>query len=109
MAGYGVADDGDGNLFFVTSNSDPLINTYTGTTNIQESVVKMPDDLSSVLDLFTPSNAFTLDAQDGDYGSGGVLVLPDQPGPIPHLAVAAGKDGRLFILNRDDMGGGSHS
>jgi hypothetical protein len=34
----------------------------------------------------------------------GVLVLPDQPGPVPHLAVAAGKDGRLFILDRDDMG-----
>jgi hypothetical protein len=33
-----------------------------------------------------------------------VLVLPDQPGPVPHLAVAAGKDGGLFILNRDDRG-----
>jgi hypothetical protein len=33
------------------------------------------------------------------------MVLPPQPGPVPNLAVAAGKDGRLFILNRDDMGG----
>jgi hypothetical protein len=31
-------------------------------------------------------------------------VLPDQPGPTPHLAVAAGKDGKLFIVNRDNMG-----
>ena len=105
MSGYGVADDGFGNLFFVTGNSDPSVDTYTGTTNIQESVVKMPEALTSVLDLFTPSNVFTLDQRDADYASGGVLVLPDQPDPVPHLAVAAGKDGRLFILDRDDMGG----
>jgi hypothetical protein len=65
----------------------------------------MPEALTSVLDLFTPSNVFALDQRDKDYGAGGVLVLPDQPGPVPHLAVAAGKDGRLFILDRDNMGG----
>ncbi len=105
MSGYGVAADSGGNVFFVTGNSDWKGNTYTGTTNIQESVVKMPGDLSKVLDLFTPSNVFPLDVGDMDYGSGGVLVLPDQPGPVPRLAVAAGKDGRNFILNRDKMGG----
>lgn len=105
MSGYGIADDGVGNIFFVTGNSDPHLNTYTGTTNIQESAVKMPEALTSVLDLFTPSNVFSLDRRDEDYSAGGVLVLPEQPGPVPHLAVAAGKDGRLFILDRDDMGG----
>jgi hypothetical protein len=105
MSGYGPADDEGGNIFFSTGNSDPKVNTYTGTTNIQESVVKMPEDLTSVTDLFTPSNSFVLDQEDADVSSGGVLILPDQPGPLAHLAVAAGKDGRLFILNRDDMGG----
>ncbi|HWZ31019.1 MAG TPA: hypothetical protein VNX18_06790 [Bryobacteraceae bacterium] len=105
MSGYGVAADPVGNVFFVTGNSDWTKNTYDGTTNIQESVVKMTGDLSKVLDLFTPSNVFPLDQADADYGSGGVLVLPDQPGPVPRLAVAAGKDGRNFILNRDKMGG----
>ncbi len=105
MSGYGVAADANGDLFFVTGNSDPDLDTYTGTTNIQESVARMSNNLSNVVDLFTPSNVFTLDQQDDDYGSGGVLVLPDQPGPVPHLAVAAGKDGRLFILNRDNLGG----
>jgi hypothetical protein len=104
MSGDGIADDEAGNVFFVTGNSDKYVNTYTGTTNIQESVVKMPEALTSVLDLFTPSNFFSLDQHDTDYSSGGVLVLPDQPGPVPHLAVAAGKDGRLFIVDRDDMG-----
>jgi hypothetical protein len=105
MSGYGIADDGDGNIFFVTGNSDPQQATWNSTTNLAESVVKMPQALTSVLDFFTPSNEFTLDQNDYDYASGGVLVLPDQPGPVPHLAVAAGKEGQLFILDRDDMGG----
>jgi hypothetical protein len=105
MSGYGLAADASGNVFFVTGNSDPAVDTYTGTTNIQESAVKMPSNLIGVLDLFTPSNAFTLDQRDTDYAAGGLLVVPPQPGPVPKLAVAAGKDGRLFILNRDDMGG----
>jgi hypothetical protein len=105
MSGAGPADDGAGNILFVTGNSDRFLNTYTGTTNIQESVVRMPEALSGVLDLFTPSNVFTLDQNDWDLGAGGVLLLPDQPGLIPHLAVAAGKDGRLFIMNRDFLGG----
>jgi hypothetical protein len=40
-----------------------------------------------------------------DFGSGGVMVLPDRSGPFPHLAVAGGKDGRLFVLDRDNLGG----
>jgi hypothetical protein len=105
MSGYGVAADAKGELFFVTGNSDYRQDTYTGTTNIQESVVKMRGDLSGVADLFTPANVFPLDQVDADYGSGGVMLLPDQPGPLTHVAVAAGKDGRQFILNRDSMGG----
>ena len=105
MSGFGIADDGRGNLFFATGNSDPSEFTFTGTTNIQQSAVKMPEALTGPSDIFTPSNAATLDQQDLDFGSGGVLVLPDQPGPIPHVAVAAGKIGYLYILNRDAMGG----
>jgi len=106
MSGAGVAADGLGNLFFTTGNSDDNQPSYTGTTNIPESVVELPASLMVMgnLNLFTPSNEFTLDQNDYDYAAGGVLVLPNQPGPVPHLAVAAGKDGRLFILNRDNMG-----
>jgi hypothetical protein len=45
-----------------------------------------------------------LDQQDVDLGSGGVLVVPDQGGPVPRLAVAGGKDGNMFLLNRDLLG-----
>lgn len=67
--------------------------------------MKVSSDLTTVLDLFTPSNQASLDEADNDFGSGGVLVLPDQPGSTPHLAVAAGKVGSLFLMNEDDLGG----
>ena len=103
MSGYGLAADDAGNILFVTGNSDP--NTYDGVTNIQESVVKISPTLTTMLDVFTPQNQVGLDQGDVDFGSGGVLVLPDQPGSTPHLAVAAGKDGNLFLMNEDNLGG----
>jgi hypothetical protein len=105
MSGYGLAADDSGNVVFATGNSDPSGTTYDGISNIPESVVKVSSDLSSVVDLFTPSDESTLDQQDLDLGAGGVLVLPDQPGSKPHLAVAAGKDGNMYLMNEDDLGG----
>jgi hypothetical protein len=105
MSGYGPATDDEGNIVFVTGNSDPSGTTYDGITNIQESVVKISPTLTTVLDLFTPSNQPYLDAHDADFGAGGVLVLPDQPGSKPHLAVAAGKLGTMFLMNEDKLGG----
>jgi hypothetical protein len=105
MSGYGLATDDSGNILFVTANSDPSGTTYDGINNIQESVVKVSQDLTTVLDLFTPSNVAALDQGDLDFGSGGVMVLPDQVGMIPDLAVAAGKQGTMFFMNEDDLGG----
>ncbi|HEY6338012.1 MAG TPA: hypothetical protein VIW68_05925 [Candidatus Sulfotelmatobacter sp.] len=105
MSGYGPAADDSGNILFVTGNSDPSGSTYDGVTNIQESVVKVPANLGVVLDLFTPSNQGSLDQADADFGSGGLLVLPDQPGSTPHLAVATGKVGTMYLMNEDNLGG----
>lgn len=105
MSGYGLAADDSGNILFVTGNSDYSGTTYDGVSNIQESVVKVSSNLSTVLDLFTPKNQASLDQTDADFGSGGALVLPDQPGSTPHLAVAAGKVGTLFLMNEDHLGG----
>jgi hypothetical protein len=99
MSGYGIAGTGTA-LYFSTGNSDPT--TYDGTTNIQESVVTLSNHLG-LLGTFTPSNVAVLDEGDVDLGSGGVLLLPSQGGNFPNLAVTAGKDGRLFLLNRDAM------
>jgi hypothetical protein len=103
MSGYGPSTDDSGNVLFVTGNS--ASGTYDGITNIQESVVKVSPTLTTVLSVFTPNNQGTLDSGDTDFGSGGVLVLPDQPGSIPHLAVAAGKYGTMYLMNEDNLGG----
>src|SRR5580700_6156907 len=105
MSGYAPAADDSGNIVFVTGNSDPSGTTYNGVSNIQESVVKVSPDLTAVVDLFTPDNVAQLDEGDTDFGSGGALVLPDQPGSKPHLTVAAGKVGTMFLMNEDDLGG----
>src|SRR5262249_49467042 len=70
-----------------------------------ESVLKFPPSAGlTVGDYFTPFNQATLTANDTDLASGGVMVLPDQPGPNPHLLIAAGKEGKIYVINRDDMG-----
>ena len=107
MSGYGPAADDAGNVLFVTGNSES--GTYDGVTNIQESVVKISNTLTTLLDIFTPDTQAIQDQKDSDFGSGGVLVLPDQPGSLPHLAVAAGKDGNLYLMNEDSLGGYSPS
>ncbi|MGH9825013.1 MAG: FN3 associated domain-containing protein, partial [Blastocatellia bacterium] len=56
---------------------------------------------ATVQDYFTPSDQNNLDTQDADLGSGGVLVLPDQSGTYPHLLVEAGKEGNIYVVNRD--------
>jgi hypothetical protein len=102
MSGYGLAADPGGYIYFTTGNTAQ--GSYDATFNYAESAVKMKADLSQPQDWFTPSNVNTLDHDDNDFGSGGAMVLPDQPGNFQHLAVASGKDGRLFVLNRDNMG-----
>jgi hypothetical protein len=104
MSGYAPSVDDSGNVLAVTGNSDYSGTTYDGITNMQESVLKISSDLSSVLDLFTPADWASLDQGDTDFGSGGVMVLPDQQGAYPHLAVAAGKEGNLFLMNEDSLG-----
>ena len=105
MSGYALTADAGGNVLFVTGNSDDSGTTYDGVSNLQESVVKVSPDLSTVLDLFTPANQAHLDEIDADFGSGGVLALPKQAGKVPHLAVAAGKSGQMFLMNEDQLGG----
>jgi hypothetical protein len=104
MSGFGIAAAPvSGNVFFSTGNSGP--GTYDGVNNIQESVVKVDPQLVNLLGVFTPDSENLLDQGDGDLGSGGVLLLPTQPGPFPLLAVAAGKQGMMYLLNRASLGG----
>ncbi len=108
MSGAGIAADSTGSIYFVTGNSDPT--SYDGVDDVQESIVRESSDLSTIQTLFTPSDQPTLDEGDKDFGAGGPLIIPNQKsGTLRHLAVAAGKDGNLFLLNRDSLGGFSPS
>ena len=57
----------------------------------------------TVEDYFTPYNQSRLLGADTDLGSGGVLLLPDQPGNFPHELVEAGKQGTIYLVNRDTL------
>ncbi len=59
-----------------------------------------------VTDSFTPSNQATLDLQDKDLGAGNPVILPDQSvGGHTHLMAEIGKNGTLYLIDRDAMGG----
>jgi len=57
----------------------------------------------SLVDYFTPSDQKCLEDQDTDLGSGGVLIPPDQTGTFPHILVQAGKEGAIYVVDRDQM------
>jgi hypothetical protein len=105
QSGYAPAADSNGDVYLSTGNSDPVHPSYDANFNHPNSVVHLSSDLGTLLDSFTPSNYFALDQEDLDLGSGATILLPDQPGTIPHFAIAGGKDGRAFLLNRDNLGG----
>jgi hypothetical protein len=104
MAGGAPAADATGNLYFITGNG--TFDANTGGSNYGDSFVKLSTSNGlTVSDWFTPADQASLDANDTDYGSGGAAILVDQTtGPIPHLAIGGGKEGNLFLLNRDNMG-----
>ena len=58
-------------------------------------------------DFFSPANNAKLDQDDADLGSGGPVALPDDYGSAahPHLLIVAGKDGTVWLLDRDNLGG----
>ncbi len=111
MAGAGLPIDtvsANGRAFLATGNGDmtsypPLSNNV----DYGESVLRY--DLSNggfaISDAFTAYNQSSLTGSDLDQGSGGVLLLPDQPGAHAHELIQVGKEGRILVINRDGLGG----
>jgi Fn3 associated len=104
MAGSGVAADVNGNIYIASGNGTFDTNNVPA-TELGDTVLKLgtTNGNISLLDYFTPSDQNCLEARDTDLGSGGVLVLPTQPGTTPDLLVAAGKEGAIYVVNRDQM------
>jgi hypothetical protein len=106
MSGGAPAADASNNLYVMTGNAD-----YDGLNDFGDSLLKLSTAAGlSLTDWFTPSDQAFLDSNDLDLGSGGAVVLLDQPsGPVRHLLIGGGKQGsgnpgEIFLLNRDLMG-----
>ena len=103
QGGAGVASDGT-NLFCATGNGtfDPTTGAYG------DSVIRILPSHSNLIvgDYFAPSDQQSLDDYDGDLGSGGVLLLPAEVGSAtaPNLLVMSGKEGTVYLLNRQNLG-----
>jgi hypothetical protein len=100
--GGGLAADANGNIFAETGNG-----SFDKKNDYALSVLKLTPSNGSlgVADSYTPSNYSMLNQQDWDLSSGGLLLLPDQPGNFPHLMVGGGKEGTIYLINRDNLGG----
>ena len=102
QSGGGPAADTSGNVFVITGNGS--FDADTGGQDFGDSFLKLTNGSLTLSDYFTPYNQASLSAADADLGSGGPLLLPDQSVGPPHLLVSAGKEGTIYLLNRDNMG-----
>src|SRR5262249_43970495 len=100
MSGDGPAADANGNIYLSTGNGT-FTPTGPGSPNYGESVLRLASGGVAVTDFFTPFNQLDLSTTDVDLGSGGVMLLPDQPGTHPHLLVTGGKEGKAYLIDRD--------
>src|SRR5262249_22533957 len=105
QAGGAPAADAAGNLYFETGNGS--FDADTGGRELADSFLKLGTKGGlKLLDFFTPFNQADLSAVDADLGSGGVVLLPDAVGSAAHrhLLVGCGKEGRIYLLDRDHLG-----
>ena len=106
MSGSGPSADASGNIYLSTGNG-----AWNGTDAFGDSILKFQvltatSPSLTVADYFTPHEQASLDTNDVDLGSGGVLLLPDSAGVSghPHLLVQAGRTGTVYLVDRDNMG-----
>ena len=112
-SGGGPAADSNGNIFVSVANGtfDTSLNAngFPAKADFGNSFVKLSlaSGKLTAVDYWTMDNSNSESSSDTDLGSGGILLLPDQKdsgGNIRHLAIGAGKDSNLYVLNRDNMG-----
>jgi hypothetical protein len=101
---YGPAVDANNNLYLSIGDGNFTATNNSGGTDYGSSILKLSTSGGlSVADYFASQNQAFDQANDQDVGSGGVILLPDQPGSIPHLMIGAGKPGTAYLINRDQM------
>jgi len=113
MSGAGLAGDTEGNVYFLDGNGTFDVkfdsNGFPAKGDYGNAFLKVSttNNTLAVADYFSTYNTISQSMNDIDLGSGGVLLLPDMPdanGTTRHLAVGAGKDGNIYVVDRDNMG-----
>jgi hypothetical protein len=113
MAGDGPAADAAGNIYLLTANgafeTTLDANGFPNKQDYGNSFVKLTAAgvTLKIADYFTMSNEVAETAADSDLGSGGEMLLPDlkdSTNTVRHLMVGAGKDGNIYVVDRDSMG-----
>ncbi len=113
MSGDGPGADSAGNIYLLTANGrfETTLDSsgFPSGGDYGNSFLKLSlaGSALSVVDYFTMSNEVDESTNDTDLGSGGEMLLPDltdSTGTVRHLIVGAGKDGNLYVVNRDSMG-----
>jgi uncharacterized repeat protein (TIGR03806 family) len=105
MGGNGLCVDANTNLYFETANGSFSANTNGG--DYSDSFVRLSTSNGlAVADYFTPYYQLSLANADEDLGSGGPILLPASVGSAAHtnLIVGAGKEGKIHLVDRDNMG-----
>jgi outer membrane protein assembly factor BamB len=103
QAGSGPASDEAGNIYVSTGNGTFGV-CGLGQENLSSSVVKLSPDLK-LLSWFAPAYVSCLNERDADLGSGGPMLLPRDSFGGRRLLLAGGKEGVVYLLDRDDLGG----
>jgi hypothetical protein len=112
QSGGGLAADDLGNIYLLDGNGtwDTTVNAngFPSKGDFGNAFLKLSNSNGlQVTDFFEPFNTVSESAGDTDLGSGGAMVLPDMTdknGMTRHLVVGAGKDGNIFVIDRDNMG-----
>jgi hypothetical protein len=107
MGGGAPSVDSNNNLYFLTGNGEfDADNSSAPNNDYGDSLVQVSPMLQ-VTSYFTPSDEAADFSGDRDFGSGGAAVLADLPAgdTVTHALVCGGKDGTLYVLNRDMLGG----
>jgi uncharacterized protein (TIGR03437 family) len=105
MGGAAPAADSEGNIYLISANG-PFDADKKGSA-FGDTFLKLSSaDGLAIADYFTPHNQADLNRADMDLGAGGAVLLPDSVGNSVHrhLLISAGKEGRIFLLDRDQMG-----
>ena len=105
QSGAAPAADANGNIYLVSGNG--TFDADRGGSDLGESIIKLtPANGLLVADYFTPFNADLLSEKELDLGSSGALLLPDSIATAahPHLLVSGSKEGRIYLVDRDNMG-----